>query len=171
MNFCFLLVGGTPFYRSKEFAPIEMGKKTYTVENFTVAVSTSVFGVSWLVAWLYFLTTNWDSFISQFDSLILHVVLQFITSIALIVSGIGLFKQWKRSKGIFLTAMITLFASVGIALTSYGPRGHGEPTLMYLLGICTLVVGGFLTAGTYLLDGLVHDWDEKLPKNELKDDV
>lgn len=171
MNFCFLLIGGTPFHKGEEFAPVKMGKRTYTVEKFAVGVSTSVFGVCWLAAWFYFLFTGWDSFVAQFDSLILHVVLQFIASIGLIVSGVGIFRQWKRSKGIFLTGMITLFVSVGIAVAIYGPRGHGDPIFMYLLGMWTLVVGGFLTAGTYLLDRLLHDWDEQLPKNKSKENV
>lgn len=171
MNFCFLLIGGTPFHKGEEFAPVKMGKRTYTVERFAVGVSTSVFGVSWLAAWLYFLFTGWDSFVAQFDSLILHVALQFIASIGLIVSGVGIFRQWKRSERIFFTGMITLLVSVGIMFAIYGPRGHGDRTIMYLLGMWTLVVGGFLTTATYLLDRLVNDWDEQLPKNRPKENI
>lgn len=58
MNFCFLLIGGTPFHKGEEFAPVKLGKKTYTVERFAVAVSTSVFGASWLVAWFYFFSPD-----------------------------------------------------------------------------------------------------------------
>lgn len=171
MNFCFLLIGGTPFHKGEEFAPVKLGKKTYTVERFAVAVSTSVFGASWLVAWFYFLFTGWDSFVSQFDSLIFHVVLQLIASLALIFAGVGLFKKWKRRKGIFLIGMAALFVSVIIAMVVYGARGHGEPIFMYLLGAWTLVVGGFLTVATYLLDRLLHEWDEQLPKNRIKADA
>jgi hypothetical protein len=166
MNFCFLLIGGTPFHKGEEFGPVKVGKRSYTVERFAVAVSTGVFGASWLIAWFYFLATGWDSFVSQFDSLIFHVVLQLIASLALIVASIGLFRQWRRRKGIFLTGMGALFVSVGTAIYIYGPRGHGDPVFMYLLGAWTLVVGGFLTTATYLLDRLLHDWDEQLPKNK-----
>lgn len=159
-NFCFLLIGGTPFHKGAEFAPIKMGTRTYTVEKFAVAVSTSGFGVAWLLAWIYFLITGWSSFSAQLSSLILHVVLQLAASIALIISGVGTFRQWKRSKGLFLTSMATLVGSTGLALLVYGPRGHGEPILMYLIGIWTLVVGGFLTTAVYLLDRLINDWDE-----------
>jgi hypothetical protein len=63
--------------------------------------------------------------------------------------------------------MIMLFASVGIAITIYGSSGHDEPILTYLLGIGTLVVGGFPTVAAYLLNGLVDECDEQLPKNQI----
>jgi hypothetical protein len=171
MNFCFLLIGGAPFHKGEEFAPVKMGKRSFTVERFAVAVSTGVFGAGWLVAWFYFLFTGWDSFIAQVDSLIFHVVLQFVSSIVLIIASVGLFRQWRMCKGIFLIGMATLFVSVGTAIFIYGPRGHGEPVFMYLIGAWTLVVGGFLTTATYLLDRLLHDWDEQLPKNKSKADA
>lgn len=160
MNFCFLLIGGVPFHKGKEFAKVKMGMKSFTVERFAVGVSTSVFGFGWLVGWIYFLISGWDSFVVQIDALISHVLLQLVASVSLIVSGIGIFKQWKRSNGIFLTSMGILFGSVGISLIAYGPRGHGEPLFMYLFAVWTLVVGGFLTIAAYLLDKLVHEWDE-----------
>ncbi|PIS10780.1 MAG: hypothetical protein COT73_07645 [Bdellovibrio sp. CG10_big_fil_rev_8_21_14_0_10_47_8] len=156
MNFCFLLIGGVPFHKGAEFSPVRVGQRTYTVERFAVGVSTSVFGIGWLASWFYFLISKWSSFMVQFDTLILHVSLQFIASVGLILSGVAIFKQWKRRNGIFLTSMIILFGSIGVAILVYGPRGHGESIFMYLLGMWTLVIGGFLTAGTYLLDRLIH---------------
>ncbi len=151
-NFCFLLIGGTPFHKGSEFEPVKMIKRKYTVERFAVGVSTFVFGISWLAAWVYFLMTGWNSFTSQVGSLIFHVVLQLVAAIALTISGVGIFLQWKRSSGIFLTSMAILLFSIGIAIFVYGPHGHGDPLFMYLFGAWTLVIGGFLTTGTYLLN-------------------
>ena len=156
-NFCFLLIGGTPFHKGGEFAPVKMGQRTYSVGRFAVGVSTSVFGASWLVAWLYFLFTGWDSFISQFGTLVLHVALQFISAIGLSIAGVGIFLQWKRSNGIFLTSMATLLGSTGVAILVYGPRGHGVSIFMYLFGAWTLVVGGFFTVAVYLVDRLKNE--------------
>ncbi|MGE3974543.1 MAG: hypothetical protein AB7F59_08470 [Bdellovibrionales bacterium] len=161
INFCFLLVGGTPFHKGVEFAPVKVGKRTYTVERFAVGVSTTTFGVAWLAAWFYFLVTGWNPFLTQIQSLLFHVVLQLIAGIALVTSGIGIFKQWRRSKGVFITSMGLLIGSLGIAMAVYGPRDPGDTTFMYLFGMWTLVVGGFLTIATYLLDRLMHEWDEQ----------
>lgn len=162
MNFCFLLIGGTPFHKGPEFAPVRMGGRTYTVERFAVGVSTIVFGAVWLVAWSYFLITGWNPFLAQFSTLIWHVAFQFAASIALIFSGIGIFRQWKKSNGVFWVGISTLVGSVMFSIIVYGPRGHGDPVFMYLFAVWTLVVGGFLTAATYLLDRLVHVWDERI---------
>jgi hypothetical protein len=162
MNFCFLLIGGTPFHKGAEGASVTVGKRAYTVERFVVAVSTSVFGIVWLAAWIYFLVSGWNSFIAQFSSLIVHVVLQLVVALALVIAGLGIFRQWKRSKGVFLISMVLLVGSVGLAIVVYGPRGHGDPIFMYLFGVWTFVVGGFLTTATYLLDRLLQDWDEQI---------
>lgn len=156
MNFCFLLIGGTPFHKGEEFAPVKMGRRTYTVERFAVGVSTSVFGVTWLLAWIYFMITGWDSFIAQIGPLFFHISMQLIASIALTISGVAIFRQWKNTNALFFGGMMVLFVSVASAILVYGPRGHGEPMFMYLLGMWTLVVGGFLTTAAYLLDRL-HD--------------
>jgi hypothetical protein len=155
-NFCFLLIGGTPFQKEKEYGPVKIGKKTYTVEIFAVGVSTFVFGICWLVAWFYFLITGWSSFMLQIDNLIFHVILQLVAAVALIVSGLGIFRQWNKSNEIFKTSMAILLSSVGIALVVYGPMGHGDSIFMYLFGMWTLAVGGFLSTGTYLLNRLMH---------------
>jgi hypothetical protein len=161
-NFCFLLIGGTPWQKGEEFAPIHFGKRTYTVERFAVGVSTSVFGASWLIIWFYFLIVGWDSFMAQFSSLVFHVGLQLIASIGLIAAGIAIFKQSKRNKGIFLMSMGTLVISILYAIFMYGPRGHGQPEFMYVVGALTLVVGGFLTTGIYFLDRFVRDSQNNL---------
>lgn len=165
-NFCFLLIGGTPFHKGPEFAPVHLGRKSYTVERFTVAVSVSVLGVSWLAAWTYFMIVRWDSFIIQFDALLLHVALQLLSAVGLITAGVAIFRKWRRFRGIFLTSISVLVGSIGIALVIYGPRGHGDPIFMYLFGMWTLVIGGVFTTAVYFFDRLVHDWDEQLPKNK-----
>jgi phosphate starvation-inducible membrane PsiE len=156
LNFIFLLIGGTPFHKGAEGEAIRSGKRTYTVEKFAVGVSTGAFGLCWLAAWFYFLITGWDSFILQFESLIFHVVLQFFVSLGLITASIGIFRQWKKSKNVFLVSMVTLIVSLVIAILVYGSRGHGDPIFMYLLGLWTLVIGGFFTTGVFALDRLVN---------------
>jgi hypothetical protein len=165
-NFCFLLIGGTPWHKGDEFSPVHMGKRTFTVERFAVGVSTSVFGISWLFAWAYFLIVGWDSFMAQFNSLFLHVALQFVASAGLMLAGVSIFRQWERSKGIFLTSMGLLVGSIVLAIAVYGPQGHGSQMFMYLIGAWTLVVGGYFTTAVYLLDRLVQNSDEKLPESE-----
>jgi hypothetical protein len=155
VNFCFLLIGGTPFHKGEEFAPVHLGRRTYTVERFAVGVSTATFGLAWLVAWAYFLVTGWESFMSQFSSLIIHVVLQFLAAVGLLIAGIGIFRQNKHSTGIFSISMVLLVGSLFVAIVFYGPRGHGEPVFMYLFGFWTLVVGGFFTTVVFLLEKLL----------------
>lgn len=165
-NFCFLLIGGTPWHKGEESASVHLGKRTFTVERFSIGVTTSVLGISWLAAWVYFMIVGWDSFLTKFDTLIFHVALQFLASIGLIISGVATFRQWKLSKGIFLSSMGLLTGSIFIAIAIYGPRGHGNPVFMYLIGAWTLIVGGYLTTATYLLGRLVHKYDEQLPEVE-----
>ncbi len=165
-NFSFFLVGGLPFQKDRERAPLHMGKKRYSVERLAVGISTSTLGVSWLVAWVYFMMSRWDSFVIQFDTLLLHVSLQLLAALILILAGIALFGKWKRSRGIFLTSMALLMGSIVLAIAIYGPRGHGSPLFMYLFGMSTLVVGVMFTTAAYLLGRLLHDWDEQLPKNQ-----
>lgn len=155
-NFCFLLSGGPPWRKGEEYEPIRMGGKSFSVEKFAVGVSTSVIGFSWLVAWGYFLAVGWNSFLAQIETLWFHVATQFLASAGLVVAGYAIFRQWKRSTGIFLASMGLLVASVLIALVIYGPRGHGNPAFMYMVGMWTLVVGGYLTTATFLLDKLVE---------------
>jgi len=156
LNFCFLLIGGTPFHKGKEFAPVRMGGRTFTVERFAVGVSTSVFGVSWLVAWTYFLLTQWGSFVAQFQVLALHVGLQFAAGVGLLFAGIAIFKQWKKSNQVFFVSMAILVGSILVALGLHGPTGHGDPVFMYLFAAWTLVVGGIFTMAVFLLDQMLH---------------
>lgn len=160
-NFCLLLVGGLPSKSKKEFSPVKMGSRTYSVERFAVGISTSTLGLTWLVAWIYFMTTRWDQFMAQAGALWPHVTLQLFASLGLIVAGYAIFKQWRRYKGIFLTSMGLLVGSLIIAMSMYGPQGHGSMTFMFLLGAWTLVIGGVFTTATFLLDRLVHELDEE----------
>jgi hypothetical protein len=168
MNFCFLLVGGTPWHKGPEFEPVKLGKRTYTIERFTVGVSVTTLGISWFIAWFYFVLSSDKSISVLLSSHFLHISLQFATSIIMIVAGIGIFKQWSKNKGIFLTSMSLFVGSTLFSLFNYGFVGHGNitPVFMYLLTIWTLVFGGFLTMAVYLLGRMIHDWDERLSEEE-----
>lgn len=160
-NFCVLLIGGLPFRGGKEFAPLKIGDRIYSVERLSVGVSTIVFGVSWLIAWFGFIAISWDSFILQFSTVIFHVVLQLAASLGLIIAGVGIFKQWQNSKGLFLLSMVTMVGSIGVAILLHGPSGHGEPNLMYLFGIWTIVVGGVFTVIIYFIDRFKNNFSLK----------
>jgi hypothetical protein len=159
-NFCILLSGGIPFRRGTEFGPIGIGGKSYSVERFVMGMSTSVFGLSWFAAWGYFLLVGWSSFASNWSFLIWHVALQLLAAAGLLAAGIGIFKKWKRSTGLFLASMGLLLFSVGVAIVIYGPRGHGEPVFMYLFGIWTLIVGGVFTTAVLIFDKLANELGE-----------
>lgn len=162
LNFCFLLIGGTPFQKSKEeFPTITAGKRKFSVERFTVGVATIAFGFGLTVAWIYFMILGWDSFITQASILLPHVLTQLFAGIALFTAGLGIFRQWRRSNGIFWTAMGLLLLSLVLAFLLYGPRGHGEPTFMYLFGAWIFVIGGFFTTAVFLLDRIKNDTLEK----------
>jgi len=166
LNFAILLTGGIPRNKGEKFDRIMIGKKIYTVERFAVGVSTSVLGTSLLLAWIYFMLIGRQSFIAQFNQLIIHVTLQLITSLSMIVAGVGIFAQWRRNKGIFLASTALLSISMIEAIVYYGPRGHGNPMVMYMIGMLTLVVGGGYTMAAYLLGRLIHNYDERLPEAE-----
>jgi hypothetical protein len=155
-NFCFLLVGGTPWKKGEETDPVQLGRRSYSVEIFSVGVTTSVLGVSWLVAWFYFLSTGWDSFIGQVNSLLLHVILQLAAALGLILAGVAIFRKWKSFKPIFFTSMGVLVGSLLMSLFFYGARGHGEPVFMYLIAAWTFAIGGILIIAVLLLDRMVH---------------
>ncbi len=159
-NFCLLLSGGGPFRRSKEFAPIGIGNRTYSIERFVMGVSTSAFGLSWLVAWFYFLSVGWTAFTANMSFLLWHVILQFLAATGLLVAGIGIFRNWKRSTGLFIGSMGLLVVSVGVAIVVYGPQGHGEPMFMYLFGVWTFVVGGVFTTAVLIFDRLANEVGE-----------
>lgn len=126
----------------------------------------TVLGISWLSTWIYFMIDRWGSFVAQWESLLLHVVLQLFSSLGLIVAGFAIFKQWKSFRTFFLASIVLLVGSIGVSIAVYGPRGHGEPIFMYLFGLWTLVIGGVFTTAVYFLDQLIHDWDERLPQRK-----
>ena len=160
-NFCFLLIGRPFWQKGGEFKPIKLGQKSFTSEKFAVGVSTGVIGLGWLVAWFYFMFIQGESFVNHFRSLWFHVLLQLVASVALIVASVAIFLKWPNRKKLFFVAMGTLVASIFIALVTYGPRGHGEPIFMYLIGVWTLVVGVAFTAGVYFFDYLVHEYEDE----------
>ncbi len=167
INFCFLLVGGPPWHKGPEFEPVKMGKRTYSVERFTVGVSISVLGASWLAAWVYFMIASEQSLAVLLSNHFLHIFLQLVASISMITAGIGIFRQWNRNKGIFLMSMGIFVGSTLFAIFLYGPVGHNtSPMFMYLLAIWTLVFGGIFTTATYLLGRLIHNYDERLTDTE-----
>lgn len=165
LNFCFLLIGGIPFRRGAESSPVHWGNRTFNVERFSVGVTTSVLGFSWLLAWFYFLLVGWESFMAQFQSLIVHVTLQLAAALGLVIAGVGIFWQWKHYNRVFLASMGVFMGSTVWAILVFGPQGHGSPLFMTLLTALTFAVGGFLTTATYLLDRVVHEFDENLPQN------
>ena len=166
INFCFLIIGGTPFKTKGESLEqddelIHAGNKTYTAQRFSVGVSILVLGFSWFVAWLYFLITGWESFLANMSSLMPHVLLHLISSALLVIAGIAVFKKWKRNKGIMLFSVGVLLFNIIISITIYGPEGHGNALFMYLFAMWTFIVGGVFTTGTYFLDRLVHEAEKK----------
>ncbi|MGZ6480496.1 MAG: hypothetical protein ACXWQE_14395, partial [Bdellovibrionales bacterium] len=86
-NFSMTLVGGPPWSKKAEFSPISIGGKTLSVEKISIGVTLLILGTLWLATWFYFLFQGWQSFAAQINWLMLHVVLQFLTSVGLLVSG------------------------------------------------------------------------------------
>ncbi len=163
INYCVLLIGGVPFQSGAEFKNIKFGHKTYTVERLTVIVSSFIFGLSGFFVWTHFLFTKWDSIFYIDRSLILLIALHYVASIALVTSSIGLTLQWRiRTKMFWISmgALLTSCLGLILALSCHGERC--EPMFLYLFSASALVIGGFLATVTYLLDGWLHIWDERL---------
>lgn len=154
INFVFLLVGSRSKMRKQtEEVLIRIGSSSYSLEKFVIGVSTSVFGIVWFFAWMYFLSNNWNSFWSQRSWLSLHVALQLLTSIILFFSGVSVFREWKGSRGLFLFGMLLLIGSVAIALLIYSSHASEGQLYMYLLAGLTLVLFAFLILAFRILDG------------------
>ena len=160
-NFCFLLIGDNPFQKNHKIDTQKIVRLSYSVEKFTVGITTIVFGLSSLALWVYFLIVGRESFYTQNSLLISHIGLQFISVIVLIFSGIGIMRNWKKSKAVFLISMAVLFMSIGISVYIFGPSEQSEPLFMYLLSLLILVIGGFLTLGTYFFDKFIYGYYQK----------
>jgi hypothetical protein len=162
INFCFLLIGG-PWQKGENFQNVKVAKKVYTIERFTVGVSISILGLSYLVVWLYFMFAAAESFSFLLNRHFVHILLQLIASLTMIIAGVGIFRQWRRNKAIFLTSVTILMLSTIFALSFYGPSGHAVPSeLMVAFSLWVFIFGGILTTATYFLGRLIHNYDERL---------
>lgn len=157
-NFCILLAGGIPFKKGVDFKILKFGKRYYSDEMFAIGVSIFVFGAGWLSTLIYLLATGWDAMANHLDSIIVHVVLQFASAVALVISGVAIFAKWKRRKELFLTSAVILFGSLAISLFAVGPKGNDDATFLYHFGLLSFVAAGFLSVGTFLLDRVVKSF-------------
>lgn len=159
VSFCILLITGTPFRSGKEFELIRSGHKAYTVERFTVGISTSVLGISWLIAWIYVLSQPWAPFKIEFEALSLAILTQLVASVGLLVAGVGIFRRWRKRKGIYLTSLVLMISSILISSLIYVPSQSPRSDLIYFFGGLTLVIGGFFTAAVYFVDRFNHNFE------------
>lgn len=158
-SFCVLLITGTPFRNEREFGSLLTGHKTYTVERFTVGISTSILGTAWLVAWIYILSQPWAPLKVEFEPLSLAILSQIVASVGLLVAGVGIFRKWRRRKGIYLASMVLMISSILISALIYVPVQSPRSDLIYFFGVLTLVIGGFFTAAVYFVDRFNHNFE------------
>ncbi len=159
MNFCFVLVGGLPWHKGEEFEPVKIGKKSFTVEMFAVGTSIFVLGATGMAAWLHMGFFEGKEFLTVFYEYPLYMSLQFMTAVAMMSAGVGIFRQCKRYKGIFLTSIGILMFGMFVAFLS---GGHRPPAPMMLVAICTLIVGTFFTTVLYTIGRFLSTYDEQL---------
>lgn len=164
-SFCFFLIGGLPFRKSAEHAPIRVGENRYSVEMLILAISICAFGFSWFLAWTYFLIERWPYFYEQQGYIVAHLILQFATATGLLVAGYGIFRKWKHFKGIFLISVAILLASLGYSIIIFGPQGYGGPLATYFFAIWFIAIGGAFVTALYLFDRMLNVWDKKLSKH------
>lgn len=167
--FCFLLAGEASAVKRSELSPARVPRKrrSFSKERLTLGASTSLLGICWLTAVTYFLTIRWESFLAQFDSLIVHVSLQFLTSLALVAAGISAFGYMRGFKTVYFSSMALLVGSSLLALGVQGPIGHGTSTFMYLFTAWVLGIGAVFTTGAFLLDRKIRSYEgQSIPDQE-----
>ena len=153
--------------RQKEYEPVILFGKYLPVEVFTVGVTICGFGVMWLLMWIYFLVSRFDSFAFKMSYLIPHVVVQLITALALITGGLATLMKWKRWRGVYLTSIAVLVGSMALSIGVYGQTGHGIPFLMYVFSVWTFVIAGALTAELFVMDRMTKENFGQIPTGQI----
>ena len=97
--FCMTLIGAAPWSRKKTRSPTQFLGKTLSPQELAIGTNHIVLGSLWLALWGYSLALKFDPFAVEFAPSTFEVVLQFVTSVVLFISGIAVIVQsarWRR---------------------------------------------------------------------------
>jgi len=110
----------------------------------------ALFGVLMLGAWIYFFIRGQESLMRSFGFLATHVTLELISSLALIVGGVAMFRGLSRAPAIMMTAYAILIFTQVLSLSVHGSAGH----LILMDGVALILLIPLL----YFV-GLVYAWE------------
>jgi hypothetical protein len=164
VSFCIMIIGNFPGDERREFAPILIGNRKYALHRFMIGVATSVLGMSWLVAKIYYYFAQPQTAASDWTTLTFNIVLPALASMGLLLAGWALLHQWKRNKAIFMGSSGFLVASALFSILLYRtvPR-DGLVTVMYVVDAWTMIVGGAFTTSVFFTERLIRGYDERRP--------
>ncbi|MGE4233222.1 MAG: hypothetical protein AB7F43_07840 [Bacteriovoracia bacterium] len=125
-------------------------KKMVNLRYKFAAVFTLIFGAMMLLGWIYLFVSGFQSFKMDVSNIVPHVVLEFISALLFIVSGIALFKRMSRAPALHMISCgVFIFTNV-LALLTFGRRGH--PVIMNEIVILTMI-------GLVYAIGLIFAWE------------
>ncbi|MCM0606567.1 MAG: hypothetical protein KA715_10795 [Xanthomonadaceae bacterium] len=107
-------------------------------------------GVLMFGAWTYFVIDGRESLMRSFGFLFTHVALELVSSLALIIGGLAMFRGLFRAPALMMTAYAIVIFTQVLSVSIYGPIGH--PFLMNGIALILLVVLIYFV-------GLVYAWE------------
>lgn len=126
------------------------GRRSYSGPQKFAGGFSMFLGVLMLGAWIYFLVSGSDSFMSSFGPLLTHVALELISALSLVVGGFAMLRGLSRSPALLMTSYALVSFTQVLSLAVYGPTGH--PFLMNGVALMLLIVLIYFV-------GLVYAWE------------
>jgi hypothetical protein len=109
-----------------------------------------LFGALMLGAWIFFVTTGREKLIRDYGFFVPHLALEFISSLALMLAGLAVFRELVRAPALLMTAYAIVIFTKIFSIAIYGSSGH--PLMMNGVALILLVVVIYFV-------GLVYAWE------------
>ena len=138
------------------------GRRSYSgpqrfAGGFSLLLGVLMFGV-----WIYFVIDGRESLMHSFGFLVTHVALELVSSLALIIGGLAMFRGLFRAPALMMTAYAIVFFTQVLSVLIYGSLGH--PFLMNGIALILFVVLIYFVGLVYAWEHFVLKLDQPEPK-------
>lgn len=120
-------------------------------------MTTLAVGLLMLVGWLNFMDFGEANPTLERGPYILHIFLMFFSSVALLLAGVAMLRSWKKSVGLFFSAIFLVSFSLLYSLMQYGNQGH--PILMNGIAVIVGLVLVYFIGLIYAFEHFVFQLD------------
>lgn len=165
LSITFILFLVAPYLKSKQNQQ-RLSETQMSLPRKAAGSFSFILGLLLFFGWFYFLAQREAPYSSPLGPVLAHMLLMLVSSIALVIAGVSMLKNWKRSALLFWSALGLLHFSLIISLLQYGNMGH--PVLMNGIAIAIVVVLIYFVALIYAFEHYVFHFDEEDKKERGK---